>query len=160
MNIRAESHTPTPRTRSAAAPTEGDAEMRDLLADCHTIAVVGIKEDPREDAYRIPAYMQKHGYRIVPVSPKVEGKQVLGETGVASLGDLAGPVDLVNLFRASDNIPHHTDEILAMDPLPKGVWMQLGIHHGAAAARLREAGIRVVQDRCLMVDHRRLLSDD
>ena len=69
------------------------------------------------------------------------------------------PVDLVDLFRAPDHISAHVDEILAMTPLPATVWMQLGISHGAAAARLRAAGIQVVQDRCIMVDHRRLLTE-
>ena len=68
-----------------------------------------------------------------------------------------GAVDIVNLFRASDHVPGHVDEILALEPRPKAVWMQLGIHNGEAARRLRDAGIFVIQDRCIMVDHRRLL---
>ena len=101
--------------------------------------------------------MQREGYRIVPVNPKLAS--VLGEQAVASLSQVDGAVDLVNLFRASDNIPAHVDEILALAPRPLAVWMQLGIHNGGAAARLRAAGIQVVQDRCIMVDHRRLLGE-
>ena len=135
--------------------TSSDEALHDALEAAHTIAVVGIKDDESEDAYRIPLYLQEHGYRILPVNPKLS--RVLGEPAVASLSEINEAVDLVDLFRASDHIPNHVDEILAMSPLPKTVWMQLGIVHGAAASRLRAAGIVVVQDRCIMVDHRRLL---
>jgi len=132
-----------------------DAELREILSQTRTIAVVGIKDDEAEDACRVPRYLQQHGYRILPVNPKLD--RALGQPAVASLLELDEAVDLVNLFRASDHIPRHVDEILSMSPRPKSVWMQLGIHNGAAAAALRAAGVRVVQDRCIMVDHRRLL---
>jgi predicted CoA-binding protein len=141
------------RSASDLAPQSDDA-LQGLLAAARTIAVVGIKEGESEDAFRVPRYLQEHGCRIVPVNPKLQ--RVLGERCVASLAEVDGPVDLVNLFRAPDHIPAHVDEILAMSPLPAAVWMQLGIVHGGAAARLRAAGIAVVQDRCIMVEHRRL----
>ena len=131
-----------------------DAALRDLLAQTRNIAVVGIKAGPRDDAYRVPRYLQTRGYRILPVNPKLE--RVLGEPAVASLGELREPVDLVDLFRAPVHLAAHVEEILALDPTPRGVWLQLGIRHDAAAARLRDAGIAVVQDRCLMVEHARL----
>jgi len=135
-----------------------DAELAEILTESRTIAVVGIKDVDSEDAHRIPRYMQEHGYTLVPVNPKLE--RVLDEKAWGSLTELAGEqvsVELVNLFRASDHMPVHVDEILEMSPLPKAVWMQLGIYHGLSAARLRAAGIKVVQDRCIMVDHRRLI---
>ena len=134
---------------------DDDKHLREILENAKTIAVVGIKSQKSEDAYRVPHYMQEHGARIVPINPKLD--TILGEPARASLREVDEPVDLVNLFRAPENIPEHVDEILAMDPLPRAVWMQLGIHHGQAAAELRAAGIDVVQDRCIMVDHRRLL---
>ncbi|UCE86118.1 MAG: CoA-binding protein [Deltaproteobacteria bacterium] len=134
---------------------ERDEELRDLLERVHTIAVVGIKEGAADDAYRVPAYLQRCGYRILPVNPKL--RRVLGEAVRPDLTALPGPVDLVNLFRAPAHVPRHVDEILALDPRPRAVWMQLGVRHDAAAARLRDAGIAVVQDRCLMVEHARLL---
>ena len=138
-----------------------DSALRKLLADAHTIAVVGMKDDESEDAFRVPRYMQEQGHRVVPVKPKISraGGEVLGEPALASLSEIGAPIDLVNLFRAPDHIPAHVDEILALSPRPKAVWMQLGIVHAGAAARLRKAGIRVVQDRCIMVDHRRLMAD-
>jgi predicted CoA-binding protein len=134
-----------------------DSELRDLLLSVKSIAVVGIKADPREDAHRVPRYMQAHGYRILPVSPKCS--EVLGEPCAARLGDLDEPADMVNLFRAPQHIAAHAEEILALPRRPHAVWLQLGIRDDASAARLAAAGIRVVQDLCLMVEHRRLLAD-
>lgn len=139
---------------------ESDEKLRDLLRNARTIAVIGIKEGENEDAYRVPRYLQQAGYRILPVNPKLD--RVLDEKCVARLADLPADtaVDIVNLFRASENVPGHVDEILALEPPPRAVWMQLGIHHGPSAQQLREAGIDVIQDRCIMVDHRRLLGPD
>lgn len=136
--------------------SEPDSELEAVLRHSHSIAVVGIKDLESEDAYRIPQYMQAHGYRIVPVNPKLDS--VLGQTAQSSLAALEEPIDIVNLFRAAEHIPAHVEEILALDPRPRAVWMQLGIHHGQAAASLRAAGIAVVQDRCIMVEHRRLIA--
>lgn len=136
---------------------QSDGDLSQILRETRTLAVVGIKNVETEDAFRVPRYMQAHGYSIVPVNPKLD--RVLDQQAHPDLPAVqtAGiEIDLVNLFRASENIPAHVDEILDMSPLPKAVWMQLGIHHGPSAARLRAAGIRVVQDRCIMVDHRRL----
>ena len=134
----------------------GDDELRELLASVRTIAVVGIKAGVRDDAFRVPQYLQAHGYRIIPVNPKLD--RVLGEPAVSSLAAIRDPVDLVNLFRASRHIPGHVDEVLALPSPPRAVWMQLGIRHDSEARRLERAGVAVVQDRCLMVEHDRLLS--
>ena len=136
--------------------TDGDAPLLEILERCRTIAVVGIKSGAEDDAFRVPRYLQAQGYRILPVNPRLE--RVLGERCATSLGDVAEPIDLVNLFRAPRHLPAHIDEILALAPRPFAVWFQLGIRHEAAARRLREAGVRVVQDRCLMVEHARLAS--
>jgi hypothetical protein len=133
----------------------GDAELRELLRRVRSIAVLGIKDGASDDAFRVPRYMQAHGYRIVPINPKLA--TVLGEAAKAKLAEITGGVDLVNVFRASQHVPAHAEEILALSPRPLGVWLQLGITHAEAAARLEAAGIAVVQDRCLMVEHRRLL---
>ena len=131
-----------------------DDVLRDLLQRVKTIAVLGIKAGESDAAFRVPRYLQQQGYRILPVSPKLDA--VLGERCVASLAALAEPPDLVDLFRASPQIPGHADEILRLPRRPLGVWMQLGIAHPEASARLAAAGIVVVEDRCLMVEHARL----
>jgi predicted CoA-binding protein len=144
---------------------DGDKNPSDkiaaLLRSARTIAVVGIKDRPTEDAFRVPEYMQQAGYRIIPVNPKFSS--VLNEPCHADLTrvgeNVEGRIEIVNLFRASEHIPGHIDEILALDPLPSAVWMQLGIHHGPSAQRLRAVGIEVIQDRCIMVDHRCLIGD-
>ena len=138
-----------------------DSDLARMLGEARTIAVVGIKDGQREDAFRVPQYLQDHGYRIVPVNPKLA--EILGETAYPSLPDLPESepaIDIVNLFRASQHIAGHVDEILALSPLPRTVWMQLGIEDGASAERLRAAGVEVVQDRCIMVDHRRLMTSN
>lgn len=136
---------------------DADQELREILESASTMAIVGIKEERNEDAYRVPKYLQDNGVQIVPVNPKLDS--ILGEKSYASLTDIDTKVDLVNLFRAPENIPKHVAEILAMKTPPKVVWMQLGIYHGQAAAELRAVGIQVIQDRCIMVDHRRLVGD-
>jgi uncharacterized protein len=136
---------------------ESDQSLKDLFESTNTIAVIGIKEGESDDAFRVPRYMQQAGYRILPVNPKLD--RVLDEKCVQRIGEVdnsARAIDIVNIFRASENVAAHVDEILALDPKPRAVWMQLGIHHGASAERLRQAGIAVIQDRCIMVDHRRL----
>jgi predicted CoA-binding protein len=137
-------------------PTLRDDALADLLSRVKTIAVVGIKAGEQDDAFRVPRYLQQQGYRILPVSPKLAS--VLGERCVPSLAKLAEPPDLVNLFRASAHVPAHADEILALPQRPLGVWMQLGISHPEARAKLEAAGIVVVEDRCLMVEHARLFA--
>jgi predicted CoA-binding protein len=134
---------------------QSDPELRELLRRVRSIAVLGIKDGAGDDAFRVPQYMQAHGYRIVPINPKLS--TVLGERALASLAQIDGGVDLVNVFRAPQHVPAHASEILALSPRPLAVWLQLGIAHAASAARLEAAGIAVVQDRCLMVEHRRLL---
>lgn len=131
-----------------------DDLLRDLFRRAKTIAVVGVKAGELDDAFRVPRYLQQQGYRILPVSPKLD--MVLGERCVPTLGDLVEPPDLVILFRASPQIPAHAEEILALPRRPLGVWLQLGIRHPEASARLVAAGIGVVEDACSMVEHARL----
>jgi len=134
---------------------QSDAELRDLLRRVRSIAVLGVKAGEDDDAFRVPRYLQAHGYRILPINPKLTS--VLGEKALGSLAEIRGGVDLVDVFRAPRHVLAHADEILALSPRPLAVWLQLGITHPEAAARLEAAGIAVVQDLCLMVEHRRLL---
>jgi predicted CoA-binding protein len=134
---------------------EDDDAIRELLEQARVIAVLGIKAGERDDAHEVPRYMQGAGYRILPVNPKLE--RVLGEAVADRLAAIDTPFDLLNVFRAPHHLPDHIDEILALPHRPRAVWLQLGIRGDASAARLCAAGIDVVQDRCLMVEHRRLL---
>jgi uncharacterized protein len=135
--------------------TDG-AGIAAMLHDTRTIAVLGIKPESHADqaAHYVPAHMDAAGYEIVPVPvyyPDVT--EILGKKVFRSLAAIGRPVDMVNVFRRPNDIPPHVDDILAAKP--KFVWFQLGIRNDAAAQRLAEAGIKVVQDRCLMVEEGR-----
>ncbi|MCA9920287.1 MAG: CoA-binding protein [Anaerolineales bacterium] len=120
------------------------------MAEVKTIAVVGFSSKPARAGYYVPAYLQKEGYRIIPVNPNLaEG---LGETVVPNLTAIAEPVDLVLIFQRSENVPPFVDEAIEIGA--KAIWMQLGIANETAAAKARAAGLDVVQDACLMVEHR------
>jgi predicted CoA-binding protein len=131
--------------------------VRELLANVRTIAVLGIKTEAQagQAAYYVPRYMADAGYDVIPVPvyyPEVT--EILGRPVYRKLADIPGEVDMVNVFRRSQDVAPHLDDILAKKP--KSVWMQLGIQDDAVARKLAEAGIKVVQNRCLMVDHRNL----
>jgi len=137
---------------------ESAEDIRGMLAVTRTIAVLGIKTEaqPGQAAYYVPEYLQKAGYEIIPVPVYFpEAIEILGRSVYRKLVDIPGEVDLVNVFRRPVDIPQHVDDILAKRP--RAVWFQLGIRHDEVAQRLAEAGIQVVQDRCIMVDHRALM---
>lgn len=121
-----------------------------ILRETKTIAVVGFSRRETRAGYYVPAYLQQQGYRIVPVNPYLE--EGLGERAYASLEQLPAPPDLVLLFQRSDRVPPFVDQAIAVGA--KAVWMQTGIANAAAAAKARAAGLDVVQDRCMMVEHR------
>lgn len=131
-----------------------------ILQHCRTIAVVGLSPKPHRASFDVARYMQAAGYRIIPVNPvvSVTGEKILGETVYATLLEAARheTIALVNCFRNSEDIPPVVDEAIAIGA--KAVWMQLGISHAAAAAKAADAGLWVVQDHCLKIDHRVLLS--
>ena len=129
-------------------------EMLGTTTSAHprTIAVIGLSEDPRKPSHYVSAYMQQHGYKIYPVNPSIT--EVLGEKSYASLSDLPIKPDIVDVFRLPKFIPGIVDEIIQLG-LPN-LWVQQGIVNLEAATRAEAAGIHVVMDRCIMVDHRHL----
>ena len=134
-----------------------DERLRTLLRATKTIAVVGAKAHPSEPVHYVPAYLHAHGYRIFPVNPTIEGQELFGARVVPRLADLSEPVDVIEVFRRPEFLPGHAAEILGLSWRPRAVWFQLGIRHDGAAERLARAEIQVVQDRCMMPDHQRLL---
>ena len=136
---------------------DDDAGLTRIFREARTIAVLGAKAQPSEPAHYVPAYLAREGYRVLPVNPTLAGTQILGEPVVPTLADLAGPVDVIDVFRRPEYLPGHAAEILKLPWRPAVVWFQLGIRNDAAAERLARAGIRVVQDRCMMPEHRRLI---
>ncbi len=133
-----------------------DTDLRDVLQGTRTIAILGAHTDPGKPACYVPDYLHAHAYDVFAVNPLFAGRTLWDHPCVARLHDLAAPIDMVDVFRRIEVLMDHVDEILAMQPLPKFVWLQLGIAHAQFARVLREAGIRVIQDRCTLAEHRRL----
>ena len=127
-------------------------EVRALLKSVHTIAVVGLSDKPDRDSHRVAAYLQRQGYRIIPVNPAVQ--EVLGEKSYARLEDISDKIDLVDMFRKPEAVPEIVDAAIAVGA--KAVWMQEGIVHNAAADRARAAGLAVVMNRCILKEHMRM----
>lgn len=138
---------------------QDDAGLARIFREARTIAVLGAKGEPGEPAFYVPSYLKARGYRVLPVNPTRAGERILGESVASTLEDLPGPVDVVEVFRRPEFLPGHAAEILRLPWKPAVVWFQLGIRHDTAAAELARAGIRVVQDRCMMPEHRRLLGE-
>jgi predicted CoA-binding protein len=136
---------------------DDDAGLTRILREARTVAVLGAKAQPSLPAHYVPAYLAREGYRVLPVNPTLTGSQILGETVVPTLADLPAPADVIDVFRRPEYLPGHATEILALPWRPAAVWFQLGIRNDAAAERLARAGIRVVQDRCMLPEHRRLM---
>ena len=125
-------------------------EIGKLLENSKTIAVVGLSDSPLRPSHGVAAYMQTHGYRIIPVNPVIKG--ALGEKAVRSLSDIKEKIDIVDVFRRSEFVPEVVDEAIRLKA--PAIWMQEGVVHEVAAAKARQAGILVVMDRCILKEHR------
>jgi predicted CoA-binding protein len=125
-------------------------EIGELLKRSKTIAVVGLSNSPLRPSYGVSAYMQSHGYRIIPVNPEING--ALGEKAVASLSDVGEPIDIVDVFRRSEFVPEVVDEAIRLK-VP-AIWLQEGVIHEEAAEKARRVGILVVMDLCILKEHR------
>lgn len=131
-------------------------DVRAILESTRTVAVLGAHTQAFKPAHYVPAYLHEQGYRVLPVNPRFVGESAWDGDFAASLTELQEPADLVDVFRRPDQLEAHRDEILAMSPRPRVVWLQQGIQHDGFAEALRAEGITVVQDRCTLADHNRL----
>ena len=131
---------------------QNDESLREIF-ESRTIAVVGCSSTPGKAAHDVPRYLQDQGYDIVPVNPHAD--EILGRESVDSLRDVDHEIDVVSIFRPSEEVPDIVDDVLERDDVTV-LWTQLGIVNDEAADRARDAGITVVQDRCMKVEHRRL----
>jgi predicted CoA-binding protein len=130
----------------------GEAGYLDIFREARTIAVVGLSPNPERPSHRVARYLQEQGYRIIPVNPTVDS--VLGEKSHACVADVPPPVDVVDIFRRSEDVPPVVDEAIRVGA--KVVWMQEGVVNEEAAERARNAGLAVVMDRCMLKEHQRL----
>jgi uncharacterized protein len=129
-------------------------DIGELLKRTKTIAVVGLSDSPLRPSYGVSAYMQSHGYKIIPVNPSIKGS--LGEKAVASLAEVEEKIDMVDVFRRSEYVPDLVDEAIRLK-VP-AIWLQEDVIHEEAAEKARKAGIFVVMDRCILKEHRRRFS--
>ncbi|MEI8028475.1 MAG: CoA-binding protein [Comamonadaceae bacterium] len=132
--------------------TQAD-DIRHILSNCRTVAVVGLSPKPHRDSYGVALYMQKQGWRIIPVNPNAA--EILGQKAYPNLLEAARyeRIELVNVFRNSDDVAPIAAEAIAIGA--QALWLQLGIENTAAASAAQAAGLRVVQNKCLMVEHAR-----
>ena len=134
-------------------PNPSDAELKKILQKVRSVAVVGLSPDPERDSHKVAAYLKEQGFRIIPVNPTVP--EILGEKSYPDLDAIPGEVDVVDVFRRSEAVPEIAGQ--AVKKKARVLWLQRGVRHDQAAAQAREAGLTVVQDTCLKVNHKRLL---
>jgi predicted CoA-binding protein len=136
--------------------TSTDDLIREVLSLVRTVAVVGFSANPLRPSHGVARFLASRGYRVIPVNPGLAGQTFLGQEVAASLAEIREPVDMVDVFRRSEEVAGVTDQALALSALPFAIWTQLGVRDDAAARRAETAGVRVVQDRCPAIEIPRL----
>lgn len=136
---------------------DSDAELREILSTVKTIALLGASPNEDRPSYHVMEFLLQKGYRVLPVNPGQAGKEILGAPVYASLSDIAEPVDMVEVFRASNAVAGIVDEILSLKTLPKVLWTQLGVIDEDAGKRAHDAGLKVVMNRCPAIEYPRLI---
>lgn len=136
-----------------------DDYIRSILSSVKTIAMVGASANEVRPSFFVMKYLLAKGYRVIPVNPGQAGKNILGQLTYARLADIPDPIDMVDVFRASDAVPAIVDEVLALNPLPKVIWTQLTVRNDDAARKAEAAGIQVVMNRCPKIEYARLCGE-
>lgn len=136
--------------------TYPDTYIRSILSTVKTIALVGASANSARPSFLVLKYLSERGYRMLPINPGIAGGYIHGLPVYARLSDAPGPIDMVDIFRNSEAAGGVVDEALMLDPLPRVIWMQLGVRNDAAAARAEAKGVRVVMNRCPKIDYGRL----
>lgn len=140
-------------------PEYSDAFLKEVLTRTKRIAVVGVSMNPVRPSYYVARYLTLKGYEVVPVNPGHAGKTLFGQTVVASLSEIEGDVDMVDIFRRSEAVPPVVDEALERFPALQTIWMQIGVEHAEAAAKAEARGVTVIQDRCPKIEYQRLFGE-
>ncbi|MFG1464631.1 CoA-binding protein [Xanthobacter sp. DSM 24535] len=133
-----------------------DAYIREILTSVKTVAVVGASPNPARPSFFVTKYLSERGFEVYPVNLGQAGKEIAGRTVYARLADVPVPIDMVDIFRAPAFVPSVLEEVLALSPLPKVLWMQQGVRHDEVAAKAEAAGMKVVMDRCPKIEYGRL----
>ncbi len=143
----------TPQSKTGAF---SDDEIRAILNDVKTIAMVGASANTVRPSYFVLKYLLAKGYRVIPVNPGQAGKEILGQRVYGRLADIPEPIDMVDIFRSTEDAARVVEEVLALERRPKIIWMQLGVRNDEAAARAEKAGLRVIMNRCPKIEYGRL----
>lgn len=133
--------------------------IADILSSVKTVAIVGASANDVRPSFFVAKYLIDKGYKVFPINPGHAGKEILRQMTYPHLADVPQPIDMVDVFRASAAVPGIVEEVLALDPLPKVIWMQLTVRHDQAAAKAEAAGIKVVMDRCPKIEYARLAGE-
>jgi len=136
-----------------------DARLKDILTRTKVIAVVGVSLNPVRPSYYVARYLSLKGYRVIPVNPGHAGKMLFGETVQASLSDIEGEVDMVDIFRRPEAVPAIVEEALTVFTDLQTIWMQIGVEHAEAAAQAEARGVTVIQNRCPKIEYQRLFGE-
>ena len=136
-----------------------DAYIASILESVRTVAIVGASANEVRPSFFVAKYLIDKGYAVFPINPGHAGKEILGRMTYARLADVPEPIDMVDIFRASDAVPGIVDEALALEPKPKVIWMQLTVRHDGAAAKAEAAGLSVVMNRCPKIEYARLAGE-
>ncbi|MFY0647932.1 CoA-binding protein [Sulfitobacter geojensis] len=136
-----------------------DALLRDVLTRAKRVAVVGVSMNPVRASYFVARYLGLRGFDVVPVNPVYAGRVLFGKTIVASLSEVEGGIDIVDIFRRPEAVPEIVEEALAVFPDVKTIWMQIGVEHPAATALAEARGVTVIQDRCPKIEYQRLFGE-
>ena len=134
-----------------------DELIRSILTSVKTIALVGASPNVARPSHGVMSFLLRKGYHVIPVNPGQAGKEILGQTVFASLADISEPIDMIDVFRAADQLPALVDEVLALPEKPKVIWGQLSVRHDEAAAKAEASGITVIMDRCPAIEYPRLI---
>ena len=133
-----------------------DSYISNILNSVRSVAIVGASANDVRPSYFVAKYLIDKGFEVYPVNPGQAGREILGRMTYAKLADVPVPIDMVDIFRPSAAVPAIVDEVLALDPLPQVIWMQLTVRHDEAAAKAEAAGIKVVMNRCPKIEYARL----
>ncbi len=133
-----------------------DAHIRGTMDSVKTIAIVGASQGEDRPSMFVVKYLSERGYKVFPINPGRAGSEIAGNRVYAKLADVPEPIDMVDVFRASSAVPRVLDEVLALSPLPKVFWMQLGVRNDEAASKAEAAGMTVIMDRCPKIEYGRL----
>ncbi len=136
-----------------------DRYLKDILTRTKRIAVVGVSMNEVRPSFYVARYLKLKGFEVIPVNPGHAGKQAFGQTVVASLGDIEGDVDMVDIFRRSEHVPPIVDEALELFPALQTIWMQIGVWHEEAAEKARARGVDVIMNRCPKIEYQRLFGE-